>query len=687
MLGNVTYAIVIAGIIIVLGIFAMIAKWYKKAKQGEAIVRTGLGGTKVSFNGILVVPVLHKMEIMDISVKSVTIDRSGSDGLVCKDNLRADIKVAFFVRVDQTRESVTTVAQAVGCSRASDVEQLVRLFDAKFSEALKTVGKKFEFVDLYNKRDEFKEEIVNLVRKDLNGYILDDAAIDYLEQTPINQLQESNILDAEGIKKIIEITAREKVKANLIERDKEKTIKKQNVEAREVMLQLERQLAEKEEQQNREIENIKAREQAEIAKVNEEERLKSEMARIDTEEKVFIAEENKQREVLVAAKIKERTDAVETERVFKERDLERTEREKIVSIAQIEKEKALEEEKKRIQEVIRERVAIEKTVVVEEESIKDTQAKAEADRQKLVAVTKAEEEAEASLVQKIKDAEAEREAAEFKAKQVIINAEANQTASIKQAEAIKVLADAEAAKQASVGIAEAQVMEAKADALEKQGDAEAQVIKAKGHATSVANIELGEAEANVTKLKADADKEAYLTEAQGIEQKAEAMKKLDGVGQQHEEFKLRLSKEKEVELAQIAIQKDIADAQTEVLSTALKTAKIDIVGGEQVFFDKIVGAISNGKYVEKAIENSPTLGQFKEELLEGNGNLADNIKGMISRFGVTSDDLKNYTISSLVFKLMNETNSDNDKSVLSNLLSAAKSAGIQDNTPDSLGIK
>ena len=60
------------------------------------------------------------------------------------------------------------------------------------------------------------------------------------------------ILDAEGIKKIIDITSHEKIAANLIQREKEKVITKQNVEAREAILELEKQLAEKEEQQKME---------------------------------------------------------------------------------------------------------------------------------------------------------------------------------------------------------------------------------------------------------------------------------------------------------------------------------------------------------------------------------------------------------------------------------------------------
>lgn len=709
-------------VIVLLGLIAMVAKWYRKTSQGQALVKTGVGGTKVSFNGILIVPVLHKLELMDISLKNIIIERNGNDGLVCKDNMRADIKVVFFVRVNKTADHVIRVAQSVGCKRASDLAALGSLFDSKFSEALKTVGKKFDFVDLYNKRDEFRQEIINTIGTDLNGYVLDDAAIDYLEQTPLNQLSESNILDAEGIKKIIDITSREKVQANLILRDKEKIIKKQDVEAREAILELEKQLAEKEEQQKREVANIKSREGAEITKVAEEERLKAENTRISVEEELQIAEENKEREVIVASKNKERTAAVETERVEKDRLLELTERERVVTLAQIEKEKAVEEEKKNIQEVIRERVAIEKTVVIEEESIKDTKAKSLADREKLVAITKAEEEAEAALVQQIKKAEAGKEAAEHNAKQKIIDAQADQEASIQKAQAIKTLADAKAAEEAAIGISEAQVMEAKAAAREKEGDANAAVIEAealaeakgiqaKSHAQAISDLEIGEAAAKVSKEKglaeseiitaiAEAEKgrglaeaavtsEKYHVEAIGIDEKAAAMKKLDGVGKEHEEFKLKLDKDKEIDLAQINIQKDIADAQATVLATALESANIDIVGGEQVFFDKIVGAISNGKYVERALNNSPALTEVKNHLLDNSegANMGEKIKSLIGQFGVTAEDLKNLSVANLLIRMNQEAGDSKTKGVLASLLETVNKAGVGNLTPDALGIK
>ncbi|SIR26838.1 flotillin family protein [Pontibacter lucknowensis] len=704
MLESLSWSIVAILAVVAIGFIAIVIKMYQKAIQGEAMVRTGLGDTKVSFSGIFVVPVIHKLEVMDITLKTIVISRTGSEGLICKDNLRADIKVNFFLRVNKTPEDVIQVAQSIGCKRASDHSALESLFDAKFSEALKTVGKHFDFVDLYQSRDDFKRQILQTIGTDLNGYILDDCAIDYLEQTPLQNLNENNILDAEGIKKIIDLTAKQKVQANLIEREKQKTIKKQDVEAQETILELEKQLAENEEKQKREIANIKSREFAEMEKVRHEERLKAEKARIATDEEVKIAEQNKDRQILVAERSKQRTDAIETERVEQARLLEENEKERIVALAQIEKEKAIEEERKNIQGIIRERVTVEKAVVEEEEKIKDTRAFAEAERTKAVAIKNAEKEAEESLVKEIKSAEAARQAAEFRAKQMLIDAEAEQVSSNNRAQAIKTMAEAEAAQAAAIGLSEAQVMEAKAHARQKEGEAEALVIKAKANAQAEADEKLGMVTAKVTKEKGIAEAtvvenmasaeekrglaearvigEKFTVDAKGIEEKAEAMRKLDGVGKEHEEFKLRLEKDKAIELAQINIQKDIAGAQAEVISEALKAAKIDIVGGETMFFDQIVGSITKGKQVDRLVGNSEVLNTVKETFFQPNGNghvdFRENLQRFVSQFGMDSDDVRNLSVSALLLKMMQSSADESTLNTLKQLTTTATAMGIAD---------
>lgn len=663
-----TFYITVAVIVIAfLGLIFWILSMYKKTVQGIVLLRTGYGGAKVFFNAGVVIPVIHRLEYMDISVKKLEISREGKDGLICKDNMRADIQVAFFVRVNKSVDDIVNVGQTIGCQRASDIGTLRELFEAKFSEALKTVGKKFDFIELYEARSEFRQEILNIIGTDLNGYVLDDCAIDYLEQTSLQHLNKDNILDAEGIKKITELTANQNIKANLVRRDEEKTIKKQDVEARETILELEKQLAEKEEQQRREIANIQARENAEILKVAEEERLKSESVRIATEETLMVAEENKLRQVVIAAKNKERAELVETERVQKDRLLEATERERVVALADIEKDKAVEVEKKNIQDVIRERLVKEKTVVEEQQNIFDVEALKAAEREKQVQIIVASREAEENLIALTRAAEARKQSAEKDAQKYVIEAQAKRDAAEKEAEARKIIADAQAKEEATIGLSEAQVMHAKAEAMEKQGFIEANIIEKK----AAANKQEGLAQAEVIKEKA-------LAEAAGITEKAEAMKKLNDAGKDHEEFRLKLAKEKEVELAQIAIQKDIAQAQAEVLAEAFKSANIDIVGGDNTFFDNVIRQVSAGKGIDKFIQHSENAQLVKEALMNNDGdeNLIGKIMNMVEKYKISSEDIKNLSIASLIFQLKGVAN-DSEQGILSRAMDMAKHLGIE----------
>ena len=712
---NVIAVVAILIVVVIFGTIILIAKWYKKPIHGKALVRSGKGGTKIAFEkGFFVIPVFHRLEIMDITLKTIAIERLGVDGLICKDNVRADIKVAFFIRVNNTFEHAKDVAFSIGCQRASTQETLENLFDAKFSEALKTIGKRFNFVDLYNERDEFRKQIVGILGTNLNGYLLDDCAIDYLEQTPLETMKENNILDSEGIKKIIELTSDQQIKANLIRREKDKIITKQNVEAREITLTYERQLAEKEEVNKREIANITDKENATTIKVGEEQREISEKSKIAAQESIEIAQQNKERQVIVAQWNKTKTNSVEQEKAEEEKQMQVTKREKMISLAQIEKNKAIELEKAKIQEIIRERVKVENDVVVVEQQKKDTAEFATALRKKKISIISAEETAEQALVKQIKNAEAHRTstqingeaqkiAAEFSAKQKIIEAETAFTAAGKQAETIKTLAEAEAAKDSAQGKAEAQVIEAKALANLKDGESNAKVLElnaiaeAKGveakaaakakevtlvtTAEANAHLETGQAEAKVIELKSLAEAEAHskkgeadanvlnqkgeteanilnkkglaqanvlkqqgiseadiilakaqaneqqglteakviqeklTAEAKGLEYKADAMKKLNGVGKEHEEFKLQLQKDKEVQIAQINIHKSIAESQAKVIAEAVKSAKIDIVGGETMFFEKIIGSITRGKSIDTMFDNSNILSSVKEKFV------------------------------------------------------------------------
>jgi len=275
--------------------------------------------------------------------------------------MRADIAVAFYLRVNETQADVLRVAKAIGADRASDKHAVDELFNAKFSEALKTVGKKFDFTELFEKRQEFRDEIIAVIGNDLNGYVLEDVAIDYLEQTPKSLLDQFNILDAQGIRKITELTAAQNVVTNELEQNEKLAITKKNVEAREALLALERQQAEAEARQKREIETIRAREEAETAKVQEEQRQLSENARIEAQQLIDIREQNRLREVEVAEQNRQRAVAIEAERVERARQLEQVTTDREVQLQGVERDKVVEQGKMDVANITRERISIDKT--------------------------------------------------------------------------------------------------------------------------------------------------------------------------------------------------------------------------------------------------------------------------------------------------------------------------------------
>ncbi|WP_431989645.1 flotillin family protein [Streptomyces albogriseolus] len=634
-----------AALLLVLIGLLLVTKLFRKVEQGKALIVSKLRKVDVTFTGSVVLPVLHKAEVMDISVKTIEITRAGKEGLICRDNIRADIRITFFVKVSKTVEDVIKVAQAVGTARASDRDTLQELFHAKFSEALKTVGKQLDFTDLYTKREELRYRIIEVIGVDLNGYHLEDAAIDYLEQTPLTQLDRGNVLDAQGIRKITELTAVEHVRTNEAQRNEEKEITRQDVDAREAILELQRRQADAEIKQRREIETVRAREEAETARVVEEERLRAQSAFLRTEEQLGVQRENQAREVAVAAKNRERVIAVESERIEKDRLLEVIARERETSLTRIAADKEVEAEKREIAEVVRERVAVDRTVAEQEESIKKLRAVEEAERRRQAVIIAAEAEAQEKLVKDIKAAEAAEQAAAHRAAEELTLAEARLKTADLDAKAKLRLAEGVQAESAAEGLAAVQVRDKEAEVIEKAGRAEAGATEARLRA-----------EAEGARAKAVAEAEAISgrlrAEAAGLTEKAAAMAALDEASRGHEEYRLRLEAEKDVRLAGLDVQRQVAEAQATVLATGLENADINIVGGDSVFFDRLVSSISLGKGVDGFMKHSETAQALAGPWLDGSASFTDDLSRMLG--SVSTSDVRNLTVSALLTKLMRQ---------------------------------
>jgi hypothetical protein len=413
-----------------------------------------------------------------------------------------------------------------------------------------------------------------------------------------------------------------------------------------------------------------------------------------------MAEQAKLRAVQVSEQGRVREVEVEKVRVAKAHDLEEVTRRREVELGSIEMNKAVETEKRSIADIIRARVAVDKTVAVEEEAIKDLRTDSEAKRHKSVTIVHAEAAAQELFIKDIKKAEAEQQVAQAHAKRQLILAEAAMEASDKEARAAIRRAEGTQAEAAAEGLAQVRVKEADAIAIEKVGlvearirdaqlqvteregtvladnirrkalaeaagrEAEAAAIEKTGIATAIGVREKLLAEVTAKEAEAGAIEKRMLAEAKGLAEKALAMKALEGTGREHEEFRLRLEADRTIAIEQLKARVQIAEQQAKVMAEAMGKADIKIVGGDGQFFDRFVKAVSLGSSIDGVLDSSAVMRQVVGDRLPGNGHAGPAASPEATLAGV---------LGNLMIKA-----DDSTRSKLKALLEQARQLGVQD---------
>lgn len=310
---------------------------------------------------------------------------------------------------------------------------------------------------------------------------------------------------------------------------------------------------------------------------------------------------------------------------------------------------------------------MDRTVAEQEESIKKLRAVEEAERQRQAVIIAAEAEAQEQLVKDIKAAEAAEQAAVHRAAEEVTLAEARLKSADLDAQAKLRLAEGVQAESAAEGLAAVQVRDKEAAVIEKAGRAEAGAAEARlrAEAEGARAKALAEAEGIGEKLKA---------EAAGLTEKAAAMAALDDASRGHEEYRLRLQAEKDIRLAGLDVQRQVAEAQATVLATGLENADISIVGGESVFFDRLMSSIALGKGVDGFLQHSETAQAIAKPWLDGTASFTDDLSRVLST--VSTADVQNLTVSALLMKLMNSA--DTNAGQVKQLLDRAGELGLAD---------
>src|SRR5688500_7922887 len=250
----------------VVGIAALFMRLYRKASANMAFVKTGMGGAAVIMDGgRLILPVIHQIIPVSLETMRLNVERRGTHALITKDNLRVDLSAEFYIKVQANTDDILQAARSLG-GRNVKSDAVSELVQEKLVSALRTVAATKELVELHAKRDEFASAVQEIVTHDLasNGLTLESVTISSLDQTDPTQLQEQNVFDAQGLRKIAQITQQARIERNAIEREAEKQVVQRNVHTNKAVLDLQRDQAEFEAEQKMKVANVRAAREREV---------------------------------------------------------------------------------------------------------------------------------------------------------------------------------------------------------------------------------------------------------------------------------------------------------------------------------------------------------------------------------------------------------------------------------------
>jgi uncharacterized membrane protein YqiK len=409
------------GLLLLVAIATVITRLYRKASANMAFVRTGMGGAKVvQDGGTLVIPVVHQVIPVSLETMRLNVERRGTHALITKDNLRVDLSAEFYIKVQANAEDILQAARSLG-GRNVQPDAVSELVQEKLVSALRTVAATKDLVELHSKRDEFASAVQQIVTHDLasNGLTLESVTISALDQTDPAQLQERNVFDAQGLRKIAEITMKAKVERNEIEQDSHRQVVLRNVDTRKKVLDMERDQAEFEAEQRSKVANVRAQREREVAEFKLEQ--DEAVARRDIEKNKSVETAEVQRKLAVEqAEIAKRVALIarlreqETADIQKKQAVEVAERTKEVAVAEKERERAAAQAEVLSAEAEREKAKQSVvTVTVTSEAEREAQKKLIAAQQQ-INEKKIRDQTEADVLayMKIKEADADREAAE-----------------------------------------------------------------------------------------------------------------------------------------------------------------------------------------------------------------------------------------------------------------------------------
>ena len=335
----------------------------------------------------------------------VLVQRSGGLGLLTEDRLRVDVGMEFRVRVIAEPNGVAAAAQAFG-ARALRSEELGQMLEARFVDVMQSHAAARSLDALHEQRGAFVQAVRQALDAELqdNGLRLESAALVRFDQTPFGALDENNVFNAVGMRRLAEIVAANKKQRAHTEADAEVAVAQTQLLARKRRIEIQQEQQQAELTLRRVVENEKTRTEADIAREREQAQREVEQARLERERGVSEAEIERE-QVLDRARLQSQL-KLELQRVEQAMALSRQQQQEALA--------AIEQEQARTQ------------LLLTQESGHTQREQAVAERNRLLALARVAQDAEADALRLRMETERQRTQAQAQADTTLVLAQAEQ---------------------------------------------------------------------------------------------------------------------------------------------------------------------------------------------------------------------------------------------------------------------
>ncbi|HEY9851626.1 MAG TPA: SPFH domain-containing protein [Leptolyngbyaceae cyanobacterium] len=480
-LAQLSPAIVFPGIIGGLVLLLLLSVWaytrvYVITPNNEAFVRTGgvfiKKKTVILNGGCIVLPGFHELTRVPLREISIDVERTGKLAVRTKDYLRADMRVTFYVCINEIEEDVLMAAARLSSQGKITPEHIKNALEKRADDAIRAAAKTKDLAEIDSDKLGFAQEVLNLVEPDLKkvGLTLNNIAISEIEEG--DTYDTNNFFDAQGVrlrtetiqksiqqKREVELTTQVVIEQKELDAQKRSLQIAQEKEAAKLAQQLEVEAMKA--QREREIEEAKAREAATVQRtkilqtksVEEEEigrKLSVQQSQIEAD--ITLEERNKQLKVAQALQKRE----AELAEIQRQQNVESAKLQAQVQVAESERLAKLAQEDVAIAVANKKRDSFlaEAQKAKAESAVTTASAVEKAERDKQLSIIAAEREAqerrisdqnvvEIDVFRRRRQAEIAQQAAELEAEAIRTLAQANRDKALAEAEGIAAKIEAE----------------------------------------------------------------------------------------------------------------------------------------------------------------------------------------------------------------------------------------------------